>query len=39
MRKETKSKIYKATVRPIKTYALEEVQKNQNSDICWKQMR
>jgi hypothetical protein len=39
MRKETKSRIYKATVRPIMTYALEARAETSKPDTCWKQMR
>ena len=37
MRKETK--IYKATVRPIMTYALETRAETSEPDTCGKQMR
>jgi hypothetical protein len=39
MKKETKSNIYKATVRPIMTYALETRAETTKPDKCWKQMR
>ena len=38
MRKETKSKTYKATVRPIVTYALE-IRAGEKKNKYWKEIR
>ena len=35
MRKETKSNIYKATVRPIMAYALKTREETSKADKCW----